>query len=65
MRVYDYLTPSVRSELTKLSGGINHHPKIESSHKQFKERLTRRDLRELMGTDRQTYKRVNGKVRRK
>ena len=65
MRIYDSLTPSVRSELTKLSDGINHHPKIESSHKQFKERLNERDLRELMGTDRQTYKRVNGKVRRK
>lgn len=65
MRMYDSLTPSVRSELTKLSDGINHHPKIESSHKQFKERLTRREVEELMGTNRDRYKRVNGKVKRK
>lgn len=65
MRMFDLLTPSVRLELTKLSNGINHHPNIETSHKQCKERLTRREVEELMGTNRQTYKRVNGKVKRK
>lgn len=65
MRMFDLLTPNVRSELTKLSKGINNHSNIKTSHKQFKERLTRREVEELMGTNRQTYKRVNGKVKRK
>lgn len=65
MRMFDLLTPSVRLELTKLSNGINHHPDIKTSHKQFKERLTRHEVEELMGTNRDRYHRVNGKVRRK
>lgn len=39
MRMFDLLTPSVRSELIKLSNGINNHPNIKTSHKQFKERF--------------------------
>lgn len=30
-----------------------------------KEKLSKRDLRELMGTNRDTYKRHNGAIRRK
>lgn len=33
--------------------------------KRKKEKLSRHDIEELMGTKRDTYKRVNGKVRRK
>ncbi len=65
VRMFDLLTPSIRSELAKLSSGINNNPKDKTSHNQFKERLTRREVEELMGTNRQRYKRVNGKVKRK
>lgn len=46
-------------------GKGNVHPKKKKRNKGNKERLTRRDIEELMGTRRDTYKRVNGKVKRK
>lgn len=39
--------------------------KKENKPKRNKEKLSRKDIEELMGTHRDTYKRVNGAVRRK
>ena len=44
---------------------INYQPIDKTPHKGGKERLSASDLDELMGVNRQTYKRVNGRVRRK
>ena len=38
---------------------------LEKINKIKKEKLSNRDLRELMGTNRDTYKRHNGAIRRK
>ena len=38
---------------------------LEKINKIRKEKLSKQDLRELMGTNRDTYKRRNGAIRRK
>lgn len=38
---------------------------LEKLKKVRKEKLSKQDLRELMGTNRDTYKRHNGAIRRK
>jgi hypothetical protein len=38
---------------------------LEKLNKIRKEKLSKHDLRELMGTNRDTYKRHNGAIRRK
>jgi len=38
---------------------------LEKINKIRKEKLSKQDLRELMGTNRDTYKRHNGAIRRK
>ena len=65
MHMFDALPSSVRSELSKLSDGINHHPEHKGRSERNYERLTRREWESLMGMDRDRYCRVNGKVRRK
>lgn len=65
MRIYDLLSDSERSQLTKLSSGVNHHPKRKERSRRLNERLSDRDIKELMGTNRQTYTRRNGAVRNK
>ena len=44
---------------------INYQPIDKTAQKANKERLSASDLEELMDVNRQTYKRVNGRVRRK
>ena len=65
MRMFDALPSSVRSELSKLSTGINHHPEPNERSKANYERLTRKEWESVMGMDRDRYCRVNGKVRRR
>ena len=65
MHMFDSLPSSVRSELSKLSSGINHHPELKERPTANYERLTRREWEELMNMNRDRYCRVNGKVRRK
>ena len=44
---------------------INYQPIDKTPHKGSKERLSASDLAELMDVNKQTYKRVNGRVRSK
>lgn len=41
------------------------HSNNKKRNKRKSERLSERDLKELMGMNRDTYKRVNGKIKRK
>jgi len=41
------------------------HPKPKNDSKSNQKPLSEREIKELMGCNRQTYKRVNGKVKRK
>ena len=54
MEIYNLIDDDTRDKLNAV-----HRPKKN------KEKLSKRDLEELMGTHRDTYKRVNGKVKRK
>lgn len=65
MRICDLLTYSERSELMKLSNGIKHHEHNRKCSMRNSERLSERDIKELMNTNIQTYKRVHGRVKRK
>ena len=53
MTIYDLLDDDTRDKLNAV-----HRPKN-------KEKLSERELKELMGCNRQIHKRVNGKVKRK
>ncbi|MEK5081159.1 hypothetical protein MKX73_19730 [Solibacillus sp. FSL W7-1436] len=53
MTIYDLLDDDTRDKLNAV-----HRPKV-------KEKLSERELKELMGCNRQIHKRVNGKVKRK
>ena len=65
MRIYDLLSDYERYKLSKLSSGINHSRERKTRSRAITERLNDRELKELMGVNRDTYKRVNGKVKRK
>lgn len=55
---------TLKSELLKL--GFKSSVKTASKkNRRRKERFTNKELADLMGTNRATYKRVNGAVRRK
>lgn len=54
MTIYDLIDDDTRDKLNAV-----HRPKKN------KEKLSERELRELMGCNRQIHKRVNGKVKRK
>lgn len=43
----------------------NVHPRRNKPRKRNKERLNERDWKEIMGINRDTYKRKNGAIRRK
>lgn len=61
MRIEDLVSPEVKQKLN-----YNNQPKQRRNRKKkHHEQLTRRDIEELMGVHRDTYKRVNGKVKRK
>lgn len=65
MRIYDLLTHRERTALFKLSDGIKHHSDNRTLNRRISERLTERDVKKLMSTNRQIHKRVNGRVKRK
>lgn len=65
MRIYDFLTHNERSQLIKLSSGINRGRERKTRSRANTERLNDRDIKELMGVNRQTYTRRNGAVRSK
>ncbi|MEG0260670.1 MAG: hypothetical protein RR595_09790 [Lysinibacillus sp.] len=59
MTIYDLIDDETR-RLLNAKKPVVHRPKPKN-----KEKLSARDLRELMGTNRQTYKKVNGKVKKR
>ena len=66
MKIRDILDVQRYSKLLeKYDYDINYQPIDKTPHKGSKERLSESDLAELMDVNRQTYKRVNGRVRSK
>ena len=66
MKLIDILDAQKHSYLLReYEYDINYQPIVKTSQKVSKERLSEIDLKELMDVNRQTYKRVNGRVRRK
>ena len=66
MKLIDILDKQKHSNLLQeYEYDMNYQPIDKTSHKGSKERLTTSELEELMDVNRQTYKRVNGRVRRK
>ena len=59
MRVYDLIDDETRCKLKAIKPAHRPHKKRQAKP------LSAADLRELMGTNRQTYRKVNGKVKRK
>ncbi|MFS0878281.1 hypothetical protein [Solibacillus isronensis] len=55
MTIYDLIDDDTRDKLNAV-----HRPKRKNT-----ERLSKRDWEDIMGTRRDTYKKVNGKVKRK
>ena len=66
MKIIDHLNEETVAELNDLkrSNGKGHQ-KYKRRNKNKQERLTRRDIEELMDINRPTYKRVRGAIRRK
>lgn len=64
MKFADHLSKSDIRNFNQLRRGSNHQSKPESKPKR-KEELSFKDVEELMGVNRDTYKRVGGSVRRK
>lgn len=66
MRIEHILDSEIKAKLGVLSQGKGKvHPKKKNVSRAKNERLSERDIKELMGVNRDTYKRVNGKIRRK
>lgn len=65
MRIYDLLTHRERTALFKLTNGINVHSDNRTANRRNSVRLSEREIKELMGVNRDIYKKVNGRVRRK
>jgi len=61
--IVDNETKARLSVLKESKGKV--HPKKKKPKKRNREVLDERDLKELMGMNRQTYRRVNGAIRRK
>lgn len=61
MRIEERIPAEIKKRLGYNSESIK---KRRKKYKQ-KERLTRQDIEELMGVNRDTYKRVRGAIRRK
>ena len=66
MKIIDRLDDDTKRKLgvSNQSKG-KHHTQSKKRNKRNSERLTRYEIEELMGTRRQTYRRVNGKIKRK
>lgn len=66
MRIELILDSDAKAKLGVSSyGERNVHPKKKNVSRAKYERLSEQDIKELMGVNRDTYKRVNGKIRRK
>lgn len=66
MRIHELLDEQKHSKLLrKYRSSIKHHPNANERSRSNSERLSDSELKELMGVNRDTYKRVNGKVKRK
>lgn len=59
MRIYHLIDDETKNKLKAIK------PKERHRKKKHNERFSQHDLRELMGTNRQTYKRSNGRVKQK
>lgn len=59
MRIEERVPIEIKRKL-----GYNNDSRRKKKHKR-NEQLTRQDIEELMGVHRDTYKRVNGKIKRK
>lgn len=58
------MTRTIQSELVR-NGYVNKNNNIKQEMIERKEKLSKKDLEELMGIRRDTFKRVKGSVRRK
>ena len=66
MRVIDMLDEQKHAKLLrKYRNSVNHHTNNKTQNKGDSERLTERDMDELMGVHRDTYHKVKGRVKRK
>ena len=65
MKLMHQLDPYVIHKLNKMCGPSPPPPKEPTAKRAAGSSLSRKDLRELMGTNRQTYKRVGGRIRGK
>ena len=66
MKLIDILDGQKHTKLlSKYKNDINYQPTSKTSHNASKERLSVSELEELMNVNKQIYKRVNGRVRRK
>jgi len=69
MKFADYLSKEDIRKFNQLRRAARnkkeHKPVVTKPQLKKKENLSSRDLKELMGTNMATYKRVNGAVRRK
>lgn len=66
MKIIDRLDGDTVRKLNDLKkSNRKGHVNNKTSNERNSERLTRREIEELMGTRRQTYRRVNGKIKRK
>mgnify|MGYP001295989978 CR=1 FL=1 len=66
MKIYDLINDDTKRKLgVSNQGKGKHHTQSKKRNKRNSERLTRYEIEELMGTRRDTYKRVNGKIKRK
>lgn len=63
MRIYDLLTSKKLSELSEILNGIKHPRQNKKRSRRNSERLSERDIKELMNTNIQRYKRVHGRVK--
>jgi hypothetical protein len=66
MRIEQHLDDTTKRKLgvtSKDNGNV--HPRRNKPRKRNKERLNERDWKEIMGINRDTYKRKNGAIRRK
>ncbi|MEK9198802.1 hypothetical protein [Ureibacillus sp. FSL E2-3493] len=66
MRIEHILDGDTKSKLGVLSQGKGKvHPKKKNVSRAKYERLTQREWEEIMGMNRDRYRRVNGKIKRK
>lgn len=69
MRICEMINDETWVKLLQLAGELEQCKKkqqpVQPQKKKSSEQLSKRELHDLMGTNRQIHKRVNGKVKRK